>query len=404
VKAGRAIGIAFRSLGRNRLRTFLMMIGIVIGITALTLIVAVGLGARKRVMERVQKFGLENIMIFAGAGTEIGHIGEGEAATTLKLDDAEAIQREVSGVADLAPMATRRVEVEYNGKTTTTGLFGVVPAQAAVWDWDVAKGEFISDDDMSRSARVCLIGATPRAVLFGTANPLGEKIQIAGNLFEVKGIMQTKGTSPAGTDMDDRINVPLTTFMRRVANVDYLSAIRLRVKPSASMTQTAGSIQKLLRERHRLAAGVPDDFSIRTPTEATKVAARVAGTFNILLVLVAAISLIAGGVVVANIMLISVNERRREIGLRKAVGARSRDIMMQFLLEAGAVTLAGGVIGIILGIGSAKLLSVVARIPTTLSWASILIGVVFSILIGIIAGVQPARRAARLQPIEALRS
>jgi len=381
-----------------------MMIGIVIGIAALTLIVAVGLGARKRVMERVQKFGLENIMVFAGAGRELGQMGVGEPATTLKLEDAEAIKRDIRAVADVAPLAMRQVEVEYGGKTTNTGLFGVVPAQAAVWDWDVVKGEFVSDEDMSRSARVCLIGATPRTELFGATNPLGEKVQIAGNLFEVKGVMQTKGTSPAGTDMDNRINIPLTTFMRRVANVDYLYAIRLRLKSSASMTQAASAIQTLLRERHKLAAGVADDFTIRTPTEATNVAARVAGTFNILLVLVAAISLIVGGVVVANIMLISVNERRREIGLRKAVGARSRDIMLQFLLEASAVTLAGGVIGILLGITSAKLLSMVAKIPTTLSWASILIGVVFSVLIGIIAGVQPARRAARLQPIEALRS
>lgn len=404
MKVGRAVSVAFRSLGRNRLRTFLMMIGIVIGITALTLIVAVGLGARRRVMERVQKFGLDGIVVFAGSNFEHGRMGQSEPVATLKLDDADAIQREVSGVAGLAPMAMRRVEVEYGGKTTAAGLFGVVPAQAAVWDWDVVKGEFISDDDMKSSARVCLIGATPRATLFGSANPIGEKIQIAGNLFEVKGIMQTKGISPAGTDMDDRFNVPLTTYMRRVANADYLSAIRLRLKPSASMTQAASAIQKLLRERHRLAAGVPDDFTISTPAEITEMAARVAGTFNILLVLVAAISLIAGGVVVANIMLISVNERRREIGLRKAVGARSRDIMLQFLLEASAVTLAGGVVGIILGIGSARLLSVVARIPTTLSWASILAGVVCSVLIGIIAGVQPARRAARLQPIEALRS
>jgi putative ABC transport system permease protein len=240
--------------------------------------------------------------------------------------------------------------------------------------------------------------------LFGTANPIGERLRIGAVQFEIKGIMQAKGTSPAGVDMDDRIYIPLSTLMRRVANVDYLTAIKVRLKTAKDMDKTAADIKALLRERHKLAVGIPDDFTITTPTEVKKMAEKVAGTFNIFLALVAAISLISGGVVVANIMLISVNERRKEIGLRKAVGAQRKDIMLQFLYEATAVTLTGGVIGIILGAIGAKILEAIMQMPTSISWESVVVGVVFSSLVGIVAGLQPAKKAAALQPIEALRA
>jgi putative ABC transport system permease protein len=216
--------------------------------------------------------------------------------------------------------------------------------------------------------------------------------------------MQAKGTSPAGGDMDDRIYIPLSTLMRRVANVDYISAIKIRLTTAKDMQRTAADIKALLRERHKLAAGTPEDFTITTPTEVTKMAEKVAGTFNIFLALIAVLSLISGGVVVANIMLISVNERRKEIGLRKAVGAQRKDIMLQFLYEATAVTLAGGVIGIVLGAIGAKILEAITQMPTSISWESVALGVVFSSLVGIVAGLQPAKKAAALQPIEALRA
>jgi len=399
VKPGRAIGVAFRSLGRNRLRTFLMMIGIVIGITALTLIVAVGLGARQRVMERVRKFGLESVMIWAGEREAVPSV------TTMKLEDAKALKQSIRGVVDVAPFQRQaQTDVKYQDKSASTMIFACTPTLAPLWDLAVAQGEFITDEDVTNLSRVGVIGTTVRKELFGATDPIGQQVRIGNVAFTITGTMQSKGVSPRGGDMDDRIYVPLSTYMRRLANVDYIGAIRVRFQSPANIGKAIPEITALLRERHQLAAGLPDDFSIATPTEITQVAEKALGTFNIFLVLIAGIALIAGGVVVANIMLISVNERRREIGLRKAVGARSRDIMLQFLLEASAVTLAGGVIGIVLGIGGAKLLSVIAKIPTTLSWASILIAVVFSVLIGIIAGVQPARRAARLQPIEALRS
>jgi len=405
MKTGRVLKVAFKGLGRNKLRTFLMMIGIVIGITALTLVVSAGMGAQDRIMERVKKFGLESMMVFAGAGREMGQPTAGQPATSLKLEDAVAMKQEVRAIADVAPFNQKRqADVKFQDKSTTTMVFGVTPSWAPVWDWDAAEGDFISDEDLTGLARVCVLGPTVKRELFGTANPIGEQLRIGNVQFEIKGVMQAKGTSPAGGDMDNRIYIPLTTLMRRVTNVDYISNIKVRLTTAKDMDKTAASIQALLRERHKLAPGTPDDFTITTPTEVTKMAEKVAGTFNIFLALVAAISLISGGVVVANIMLISVNERRKEIGLRKAVGAQRKDIMLQFLYEATAVTLTGGVIGIILGAIGAKILEAITQMPTSISWESVALGVVFSSLVGIIAGLQPARRAAALQPIEAMRA
>jgi len=399
VKPGRAIGVAFRSLGRNRLRTFLMMIGIVIGITALTLIVAVGLGARERVMERVRKFGLESVMIWAGEREAVPSV------TTMKLEDAKALKQSIRGVVDVAPFQRQaQADVKYQDKSASTMIFACTPTLAPLWDLAVAQGEFITDEDVTNLSRVGVIGTTVRKELFGSTDPIGQQVRIGNVAFTITGTMQSKGVSPRGGDMDVRIYVPLSTYMRRLANVDYIGAIRVRFKSPANIGKAIPEITALLRERHQLAAGLPDDFSIATPTEITQVAEKALGTFNILLVLIAGIALIAGGVVVANIMLISVNERRREIGLRKAVGARSRDIMTQFLLEATFVTLAGGIAGVVIGIAGSQLLGAMTKVPVAVSWESIVLGLVFSTLVGVVAGLQPARRASRLQPIEALRS
>jgi putative ABC transport system permease protein len=405
MKTLRIVKVAFKSLGKNKLRTFLMMIGIVIGITALTLVVSAGLGAKKRVMDRVKIFGLDSLMIRAGAGQEMGRPSGGQQTVTLKVEDVEAIKQEIKQVVDVAPQAMRgQMDVKYLEKSTTTTVMGTTPSFAPVWDWDAAKGDFITSEDVSSAARVCVIGPTVQRELFGGSNPIGEKIRIGSVQFEIKGIMEPKGTSPGGGDMDNRIVIPLTTMMRRVANIDYITNIKVRLKTAKDMDKAVSDIRFLLRERHKLAEGVPDDFTITIPTEVTAMAEKVAGTFNLFLVLVAGISLIAGGVVVSNIMLISVNERRKEIGLRKAVGARKKNIMLQFLLEAMAVTFTGGVTGIVLGVAGSKILEAATKMPIAISWESVALGVIFSILVGLIAGVQPARRAASLQPIEALRS
>lgn len=405
MKQSRVLKVAFKGLGKNKLRTFLMMIGIVIGITALTLIVSAGMGAQNRIMERVKKFGLGSMMVFAGGGREMGQPTSGLPAPSLKLEDAVALKREIRAVADVAPFNRKgQAEVKFQEKSVTTSVFGVTPSWAPVWDWDAAEGDFISEEDLTSFARVCIIGPTVQKELFGTAEAIGETIRIGNVQFEIKGIMQAKGTSPGGGDMDNRIYIPLSTLLRRVMNVDHISGVKIRFKTAKDMSKIATDIKALLRERHQLATGVPDDFTVTTPTEVTKMAEKVAGTFNILLALIAAISLLTGGVVVANIMLISVNERRKEIGLRKAVGAKRKDIMLQFLYEATAVTLTGGVIGIVLGAIGAGILETVTQMPTAISWEIVALGIVFSSLVGVVAGLQPAKRAASLQPIEAMRA
>jgi len=403
MKTSRIVTLAFKVLGRNKLRTFLMMIGIVIGITALTLIVSAGLGARQKVMERVRKFGFDSIMIWAG-GPEVVPPNTGAPATTMTLEDAQALKQSIRSVADVAPLHRAHADVKYQDKSVTTTIFACTPTLGPLWNLDVVQGDFITDDDMTDLARVGVIAPTVRRELFGSSNPIGQQVRIGNVSFEIKGIMRAKGVSPRGGDMDDRIYVPLSTYMRRMANVDYIEAIRVQFKSPDNIKAAIPEITSLLRERHQLAAGLPDDFSIVTPTEITELAQKALGTFNILLVLVAGISLIAGGVVVANIMLIAVNERRREIGLRKAVGARSRDIMTQFLLEATFVTLAGGIAGVVIGIAGSQLLGAITKMPVAISWESIVLGLVFSSLVGIVAGLQPAKKAAALQPIEAMRA
>ena len=405
MKTGRLIGVAFKQLGKNKLRSFLMMIGIVIGIIALTLVVSAGLGAQKRIMERVKKFGLDSLMVFSGGGREMGRPTGEQPIANLKLDDAEALRQEIRGIKELAPFNRRgQAEIIFQDRFTTAAVFGVTPAWAPVWDWDAREGDFVTEEDMDGLARVAVVGETVKQELFGDADPIGEFIQVGNVQFEVKGIMEIKGTSPGGGDMDNRVYIPLTTFLRRVANVDYLSGIKVRLESHKEIDRVALEIQSLMRERHRIAPGMPDDFTVRKPDEVKEMAERIAGTFNILLIIIAGISLVAGGVVVSNIMLLSVSERRKEIGLRKAVGAQRKHILFQFLLESTAITLTGGALGIVLGVAGTRLMVMLTDTPTSVSWEIVAVGVICSSLVGMIAGLQPARRASALQPTEALRS
>ena len=405
MKTRRIILNALKNLAKYKLRSFLMMSGIIIGILALTMVISIGLGAKNLVMERVKKFGLESLMINANAASMMGkQASPGHEITTLTMADAEYLGGEVRSISEIAPFNRRgNANINYFDKSTTAALFGVTPTWAYVWDWDVTDGEFINDEDMTSLNRVCLIGPTVRKELFGENNPIGEQIQVGNVQFIIKGILVSKGTSPGGGDMDNRVMIPLSTFMRRVANVDYLAGIKVLLNSNSDISKTRDEIISILRERHNLADGVPDDFTVISPDEVTEMAERISGTFNLFLVLLAGISLITGGIVVANIMFISVNERKKEIGLRKAIGANIKDIMNQFLFESSAVTLMGGLIGIILGAVGAKVLNIVFQMPISISWTSILIGVISSTIVGIIAGVQPARRAAGLQPVDALR-
>ncbi|MBI5635297.1 MAG: ABC transporter permease [Nitrospirae bacterium] len=403
MKFVRLAKVSLRASAKNRLRTFFMMLGVIIGIATLTVIVSLSLGAREEVMKKVNKFGLDEIAISPGAGKVLGVPGE-SPTVTLTIYDAEAILNELKNIKMVAPAFNmRNVTVKYGELNATTMVAGVTVAWTDVWEWNVTAGEFLSDDDVANNSRVVLLGKTVADQLFGKTDPEGETITIKNLSFKVKGVLESKGTSPAGSDMDDRVVIPLSTAQKRLANKEYLSQIKVKLTDYNKMAGTVLNIKALLRERHHLNAQDTDDFSIITPTEAEKVATTVSTAFMLFLAGVSLISLIVGGITIMNIMLISVNERRQEIGLRRAVGATRGDIMSQFLCEALFATVAGGLCGVIAGFGISKILSMSGHFPVVITWVPFAAGSIFSIVIGMVFGIQPARKAAALEPVEAMR-
>jgi putative ABC transport system permease protein len=396
---------ARRALTANKVRTFLMMAGVIIGIAALTVIVSVGQGAKGQIMGRVEKmFGRNPIMVTAFARME-GMREMDISASTLAPEDAQAIAKEIANVDQVALVQSKSgVPVKYHDQSITTELFGVTPNWSYIRMWDVTEGEPLGESDQSGAARVCLLGATVARELFGDVDPVGETVRIENVNFKVKGVLVSKGANPRGGDFDDRLIIPISTFSRRLYNVTNLSQVLALLKDTGRMEQTSQEVTALMRERHQITGAKQDDFGVRTASSIVQFASGTQQTLSLFLGVVAAISLLVGGLVIMNIMLVSVSERTREIGIRRAVGARRRDILRQFLAEALAVTLAGGLFGVLIGAGGAMVLSAAKDMPTTVSWQAVAVAVAFSTIIGIVFGVQPARRAARLHPVEALRT
>ena len=297
----------------------------------------------------------------------------------------------------------RQAPMRYGDRNTTANVLGASPSFPQTWCWDVSDGMFFGEREMSGLARVCVLGRTVARDLFGEENPVGERILVNNVSLEVIGVLRPKGVSPGGGDMDNRIVAPLTTAMRRLSNTDHLGFIRVQVADPRRMASVVADLRALLRERHRLADGEPDDFSLVTPDWVQQAASRVSGTFTLTLGLISLISLLVGGIVVMNVMLISVNERIGEIGLRMAVGARRRDILVQFLIESSATTLLGGAAGAVVGLAGARVLTLVTGTPTAVSWEGFAAAFGAAVLIGLTFGVQPARRASALDPVEALK-
>jgi len=399
---------ALRGLLANKIRTFLMMVGIIIGIAALIGIVAVGQGAKAKVAKNTNKmWGTNPIMITASAagpnaGPHMG-MGVGVGSQTLVMEDLQAIEKEVPNVRKASPgLFKSDVQVKYQQQAKTTEVWGITPEFREYRSWDVETGEFISEDDVRSLARVALIGETVARELLGDEDPVGARIMIDNVSFKVKGLLMARGTNPSGGDLDDRVMIPITTFSRRLYNVDYLSNIVVQLKDINRMDETANAITALLRDRHQIVPPKQDDFGVRTPSGVVQMFSGTTQTLTLFLGIVSAIALLVGGLVIMNIMLISIGERTREIGIRRALGARRKDILRQFLAEAVMVTLTGGLIGVLAGIAAARALSVMKGMPTVVSWQAIGLAVAFSVLIGIIFGVQPARRAAHMNPVEAL--
>jgi putative ABC transport system permease protein len=394
---------ALRALGAHKLRTGLMLLGIVVGVAAVVAMVAIGQGTRAEVLRKVESMGANLLTVSAGQLRFQAGRQPGATAITLTERDARAIAEEVPHVASLAPAQSKKLSVKFEEMSTTTTVVGTTPEFQVVRNSHPVAGEFFDDDQVRGSARVAVLGQTVVLNLFPGRDPIGETIRIANVPFLVIGVLEAKGLDIAGQDQDDQILVPLRTALRRLFNVSHLSTICVSVDASAAMDTGAVTIAEVLRERHRLRPGAEDDFVIQNQSALLETQAAVSDTFTLLLGSIGGISLLVGGIGILAMTLIAVRERTREIGLRRAVGARRRDILLQFLIETGLLSATGGVGGVALGIAAAKITSVTTGWPMLIPWGVALAAVIFSALLGLAFGVYPARKAAMLDPIVALR-
>jgi putative ABC transport system permease protein len=405
MKTSRVIGSSLRTMGRNKLRTFFMMLGTLIGVTALTVVMALGRGTQDAVLREIERmFSGSSIILNAGSGMREGGPRESGPTTTLVPDDIDAIEAEVPAVlmADRL-QGTGMSEVVFQGNAADARVYGHAETSPEVWNRGANRGSYFTDEDVAASARVAVIGTAVVRTLFGDIDPIGQQIRIGTVPFEVIGVLVPYGIDPHGNDKDNEIHVPYTTVLRRLRNVDYIAASKILVDPDADLDATVLAIEELLRARHRLAPGEPNDFHMITPTQVRGMVAASNQTFGVFLPIVALISIIAGGVVVANLMLLSVNERRSEIGLRKAIGARTRDVWWQFVLESTAITTVSGVLAIGLGILILQFVRLHGVADFIFPWPVTLMGLGIAAVVGLVAGALPARRAAQMDPIEALR-
>ncbi len=396
-----SVRIALRAMAGNPLRSLLTMLGVIIGVGSVIAMIAIGQGARQATTEQVQALGSNLLTVFAGT-PQVGGVARAEPAQSLTLEDAEAIRRQVPGVSGVSAEFTRQAQVVFGSENTFTRIVGVTPEYEMVRNFRPARGEFFTTEDMRTRARVALLGATVASRLLPDGDPLGQQIRIRGVTFTVIGVMEEKGAT-AFFDRDDIVLVPLTTAQRRLFGVRHVGSIQVQVATENQMPAVQDLVTELMRERHRLAPHQPDDFTIRSQADILQTLTGVTQTLTILLGGIATVSLVVGGIGIMNIMLVSVTERTREIGIRKAVGARRQDILLQFLVESVAVSVTGGLIGIGLGVLGSRLITQFAGWATLLSPQAIVLAFGFALAVGVFFGLYPAQRAARLDPIEALR-
>jgi putative ABC transport system permease protein len=403
-----SVKIALRALKVNSTRSALTMLGIIIGVAAVIAMVGVGSGATARIQAQIQSIGSNLIIVLPGSISSNGvRLGSG-AVATLTEDDAKAIASECPSVEAVAPSVRGGVQVVYGNSNWATTVQGVTPDFMTIRDYTMLSGQFFTDQDVDAAAKVAVLGETVVQNLFGNNDPTGQVAIIKNVPFTVVGVLTPKGQSPSGQDQDDIILLPISTAKQKVlgankANAKAVSTLTVQAIGPAAMDQAQQEMEALLRERHRILAGQDDDFTIRNLTEVFAAQESSAQVMSILLGAIASVSLIVGGIGIMNIMLVSVTERTREIGLRQAVGAKTRDILSQFLVEAVTLSLLGGVIGIVIGLAASALISHFAQWSTQVSPLSVLMAFLFSALVGVFFGYYPARKAALLDPIDALR-
>ena len=395
--------VATVALARNKMRSVLTMLGIIIGVGAVICSVAVGTGASNQIQRQIANLGDNMIWVEAG-GRSVNGVRTGTMGTkTLVLSDAKAIPQQIPGVTKVSPNVDTNTQVIYGNQNWYTRLAGDSPEYLSIRKLTVERGSSFFQEDVDHAANVCLLGHTVVENLFGSEDPLGKIIRVYNLPCQVIGILAAKGQSPSGQDQDDFVLMPFTTVQKKIKGIDWLNDIMLSAATPAEIKPIERQIIALLRERHHLRADEADDFNLRHPTEIAEAGAESQRIMTILLASIASVSLIVGGIGIMNIMLVSVTERTREIGLRLAVGANESDVQMQFLGEATVLSVLGGGVGVIVGILAANVISSTLQWPTMVPWGALVVAVIFSGVVGVFFGYYPAHKAAHLDPIEALR-
>ncbi|MBF0344978.1 MAG: ABC transporter permease [Nitrospirae bacterium] len=400
------IKIALGSLRVNKMRSSLTMIGIIIGVGAVITMLAVGTGARKRIAEQIASMGSNLLIILPGTTTAGGVRAGAGTQPTLSTFDADAILKECPAVMYVAPILNGVSQVVHGNLNWSTGVSGTTPSILDVRDWPLAAGRVFTMDDVRGASKVALVGLTVVDNLFGSIDPVGQVVRIKNIPFTIIGVLDRKGQSPNGQDQDDIIYIPVTTAQKKVFGTSFPGMVRtimVKAKGAEELSQAERQITELLRQRHHIGQRRDDDFTVRNLTQMMQTAEQSTAVMTLLLGSIASVSLLVGGIGIMNIMLVSVTERTREIGIRMAIGANTWDIRLQFIIEALTLSMIGGILGIATGLASAEIISKIAGWPTIVSLMSILLSFCFSGMIGIFFGFYPAYKASLLDPIDALR-
>ncbi|MEN8712872.1 MAG: ABC transporter permease [Arenicellales bacterium] len=395
-----ALLLAMREIRRNIMRSFLTILGIVIGVAAVIIMVTIGGGATVQVTEQISSLGSNLLMV--SPGQRLG-MGQRSAAAAFEMDDVQAIAREINSIAAVAPSSYQGATVVFGNENWSTNITGTTNQYFKVGNWTFNSGRSFTESEQRAGKAVCILGQSVRKELFGGQDPLGQKIRLAKFSCQVIGLLDAKGQSTMGTDQDDLVILPLRTFQRRIAGNQDIRLLKISVKEGVSTQKAEQDITRLLRERRHISANEEDNFSVMDMKEISNMLSGTTRVLTMLLGAVAAVSLLVGGIGIMNIMLVSVTERTREIGIRLAIGAMEREVLMQFLVEAVVLSSLGGIIGIVLALVGSVVLADLMQVPFVFNVNIVVLAFIFSAAVGVIFGYLPARKAARLDPIDALR-